>query len=292
VFDAALGASSVSWSLVQAAVAAVTQACSYDRAGFGWSEGGPLPRTAGRIADELYVLLHRSGVAPPYLLVGHSFGGLVMRVFASRYRDETAGLVLLDPAHPEQWLEPDAIERLQIDRGVRLCRYGALAARFGLARVVAALVGIGALLPARAVVKVVSRGDLRREDEGILAPIWKLPPSARRPLRRFWTEEKFYRALGSQIATICDSAEEAAESARQGFGDLRLTVVSPANPDPVRLRRQNALAGLSSRGCHVIASRSGHWIPLDEPQLVIELVTQMVDAIRQPAAMHRGAAPR
>ena len=100
IFDAALGASSLSWSLVQPAVARVTRACAYDRAGFGWSERGPLPRTAGRIADELHELLTRAGVHPPYLLVGHSFGGLVMRIFASRHADDVGGLVLIEPAVP------------------------------------------------------------------------------------------------------------------------------------------------------------------------------------------------
>src|SRR5215470_15533903 len=76
IFDAALGGSSLSWSLVQPAVASFTRACSYDRAGFGWSDAGPLPRTAGRIADEWRTLLERTGVAPPFLPVGHSFGGL------------------------------------------------------------------------------------------------------------------------------------------------------------------------------------------------------------------------
>src|SRR5262245_39485585 len=85
VLDAALGASSLSWSLVQPAVAALTRCCAYDRAGFGWSEAGPLPRTADRLADELHVLLQNASVPPPYVLVGHSFGGLVVRLVASRH---------------------------------------------------------------------------------------------------------------------------------------------------------------------------------------------------------------
>src|SRR5688572_31116825 len=98
VFDAALGGSSLSWSLVHPAIARLTHACSYDRAGFGWSEAGPLPRTAGRIADELYALVQRASVRPPYVLVGHSFGGLVMRLLAVRHPADVAGLVLIEPA--------------------------------------------------------------------------------------------------------------------------------------------------------------------------------------------------
>ena len=84
-----------------------------------------MPRTAGRVADELRALLERGGVAPPFVLVGHSFGGLVMRIFAARHRADVAGLVLVDPAHPEDWVTPAPKEQIKIDRGVRLCRYGA-----------------------------------------------------------------------------------------------------------------------------------------------------------------------
>src|SRR5436189_6420315 len=101
VFDSALCGSSLSWALLQPEIAAMTRACSYDRAGFGWSDAGPMPRTAGRIADELDVLLRRAGEVPPYVLVGHSFGALVMRVFAARHRADVAGLVLIEPAFPE-----------------------------------------------------------------------------------------------------------------------------------------------------------------------------------------------
>ena len=85
MFDAALAGSSISWTYVLPAVAEFTRACAYDRAGFGKSDRGPLPRTAGRLADELHTLLRTSGEPPPYVLVGHSFGGLVTRIFAARY---------------------------------------------------------------------------------------------------------------------------------------------------------------------------------------------------------------
>jgi pimeloyl-ACP methyl ester carboxylesterase len=280
VFDAALGGSSISWTLVQPAIAHLTHACTYDRAGFGWSDAGLMPRTAGRAATELRELLHRAGVPPPYLLVGHSFGGLVMRIFATRYRDETGGLVLVDPAHPEDWVKPAPKEQRQIDRGVRLCRHGAVATRFGLARMVAALVSLGALAPARALVALVSRGGLKREDEAILAPIWKLPPEARPPLRYFWTQRKFFDALGSQIQSICTSAAEVLDASADGYGDLPLVTISSTNPGDYRLRQQEALARLSSRGEHIIAPNSGHWVPLDQPEVVIDSIVRMISMVR------------
>jgi pimeloyl-ACP methyl ester carboxylesterase len=281
ILDAALGASSLSWTLVQPALANITRACSYDRAGFGWSDAGPLPRTAGRIADELHDLLRRDAVPQPYLLVGHSFGGLIMRLFASRHPNEVAGLVLIEPAIPEEWVNPTEAQRALIARGVRLCGYGATAARRGLAQLVSVLVRLGALGVARLVVSLVSRGGLRREDEGILAPVWKLPPEARHVLRQMWTQPKFFDALGSQIETICQSAAEVIRSGPESYDAVPLIVISSARSDERRLRADAALAQRSTRGRHVLAPDSGHWVPLDAPQVVIDSIAGMVAEIRR-----------
>ncbi|MBI2189697.1 MAG: alpha/beta fold hydrolase [Acidobacteria bacterium] len=280
MFDAALGASSLSWSLVLPGVAAATRACAYDRAGFGWSEPGPRPRTAGRIADELHELLRRARVPLPCVLVGHSFGGLVMRLLAARHPDVAAGLVLLEPAHPDDWAQPSEERRRLIARGVRLCGHGAVAARLGLARVVAALVSSGALGAARAIVRVVSRGGLRREDEGILAPVSKLPPDARAVLRRMWTEPRFFEALGSQIEAICESAAQVAQEAPLDYGDLPLVVLTAAAAGERRMQADAALAARSSRGRHVIVEHSGHWLPLDAPAAVVDAIVATVEDVR------------
>jgi len=276
ILDAALGGSSVSWSLVQPELAKISRVCSYDRAGFGWSDAGPIPRSAGRIADELRTLLDRAGIPPPFLPVGHSFGGLVALIFAHRFQSETAGLVLVDPAHAEDWVKPAPKEQVLIDRGVRLCRYGAVTARLGLARVVAALVGLGQLTLARGLVKVVSRGGLSQQDEAILAPVWKLPPEVRPVLSQFWTKPQFFEALGSQIESICESAAQVLEATANGFGDLPLITISSTDPGDYRVRQQNAVAKLSTRGRHIMASNSGHWVPLDQPQVVIEAVREVL----------------
>jgi pimeloyl-ACP methyl ester carboxylesterase len=279
VLDAALGGSSISWSLVQPAIAKRTRACSYDRAGLGWSDAGPMPRTAGRVADELHQLLMAAHVPPPYVLVGHSYGGFVMRIFATRYPSDVAGLILVDPAHPEDWVNPAPKELIKIERGVKLCQQGAAAARFGLARLVGALAELGAIPAARVVAKAVSRGRLSREDEGILAPLWKLPPLSRRPLRQFWAKAKFYEALRSHIETVPISAAETLGAEVDGYGDLPLITISSTDPGDYRLRQQEALARLSTRGEHIIASNSGHWIPLDQPAVVIEAIEKLIDEL-------------
>ncbi len=96
ILEAGLGAYSVDWGLVQPAVAAKTRICSYDRAGYAWSEKGPEPRGLGTSAAELHQLLQRAGVRPPYVLVGQSWGGRIVRVFAHAHPNEVAGMVLID----------------------------------------------------------------------------------------------------------------------------------------------------------------------------------------------------
>ena len=280
ILDAALGASSLSWSLVQPAVSAVTRCCAYDRAGFGWSDAGPLPRTADRICDELRLLLQHAAVPAPYVLVGHSFGGLVVRLFAARHPGLVAGIVLIEPAIPEDWIDPSADRRLLIARGVRLCRYGGWAARAGLARVVTSLVSGGAFEAARMLVKIISRGGLRRADEEILSPIWRLPAGARAVLQQMWTQPKFFQALGSQIENIAAGASAVLREGDESLRDLPLVVMTASSADEGRLKADAALAARSRRGRHVLVPGCGHWIPLDAPQAVIDAIEAMIRTVR------------
>jgi len=278
IFDAALGASSLSWSLVQPRVAEFTRACSYDRAGFGFSEAGPLPRTVTRIATELHELMRRTPIDPPYVLVGHSFGAFTMRVYAQRFPEDVAGLVLVDPAHPEEWMTVDAAEAQRLARGVTLCRQGARLARLGFARGLSWLVRTGALDAARACVGMVTRGRLRPEDEQILAPVHRLPPEVQPLLHRIWTRPEFFEALGSQIEFVGESAATVAETGP--FGDLPLVVMSAAGTRAERARMHETAARLSTHGRHVLVENTGHWIPLDQPEAVTDVIRKMVFNLR------------
>ncbi len=103
ILDAGGGLFSSEWVFVQSHIAQFTKVCSYDRAGTGWSEESPLPRSIENIVKELHELLQRAGVQPPYILVGHSLGGINMRMYADTYPDEVFGLVLVDSSHELQY---------------------------------------------------------------------------------------------------------------------------------------------------------------------------------------------
>jgi len=128
----------VSWSLVQPEVARFARVCSYDRAGYGWSDEGPMPRTADEIARELHTLLHNAGVNPPYVLAGHSLGGYVIRCFRGMYPNEVAGMVLVDPSQEDMnALMPDDLRRAyqaQIDQLKHFAPFFSLLARLGIIR--------------------------------------------------------------------------------------------------------------------------------------------------------------
>ncbi|MGC2362616.1 MAG: alpha/beta fold hydrolase [Candidatus Cybelea sp.] len=132
VFDQGWGDWSPAWAVVQPQVATFTRACSYDRAGYGFSEPGPTPRTSVRVAEELHAALHNAGISPPYILVAAAFGSYGMRVFADRYMPEVAGIVLSDAddgdVEPAKWQMRDRNDIPRLVAGMRRCR-DALASR-------------------------------------------------------------------------------------------------------------------------------------------------------------------
>ena len=104
VMDSGLGGTVLDWQLVQPEVAQFARVCTYDRAGMGWSEPGAQPRTSQQIVEELHALLGNAGVQGPYVLVGHSFGGTNVQLYASQYPNEVAGMVLDDAATEDEML--------------------------------------------------------------------------------------------------------------------------------------------------------------------------------------------
>lgn len=138
VFEAGGGEMSSNLGLLTPAVARTTRICTYDRAGRGWSEPDPTPSTGSRIASDLHALLHRSGISGPFVLAGHSFGGLYVQSFAAQYPDEVAGLVLVDSTAPRAASEDQGGSVEPLHRAAALL---SSVARFGLARLIASVTG-------------------------------------------------------------------------------------------------------------------------------------------------------
>ena len=265
VLDSALAGTSLSWSEIQPRLAELTRVVSYDRAGFGWSDASPAPRTVENMVEELDQLLSSAGVEAPYVLVGHSYGGWVAQLYASRHRKRIAGVILVDSPHPKDWMDPDQAQASRVARGARLARRAAWCARFGLMRLMFLLerVGVGVF------------GEHGRVAE----LLGKTPMAIRRQLRTFWVQPGTLEALASQIENAPASAAKVFEETFD-YGDLPLVVLTAANPDAKRLDDQLQTTALSRRGRHVVARHSGHWIPLEEPDLIVDAVRDVLESTR------------
>lgn len=121
VLEAGIGQNVLDWQKVQPEIANFAQVIAYDRGGYGWSEAGQEPRSPEQLAEDLHSLLHNAKLEPPYLLVGHRFGGIFVRVFADKYPDEVAGIVLVESSHPDvvnNEDNTDEIKRLQRNKRI------------------------------------------------------------------------------------------------------------------------------------------------------------------------------
>ncbi len=274
LLEAGLMSTVLSWTDLQRCLAGSFRVVSYDRAGLGWSDLGPMPRTADRIVDELHTLLERAGIPPPYVLVGHSFGGLTMPLFAARFPDEVAGMVLVDPVAPAEW-NPPPDHDLRLTRiGAKVCRRAALLARFGLIRFVAFLLTTGGKKAASYLVRLISRGT--PANAGSVSSPWfsALPANERAMASVFWVQPKFALTIASQLENLPVSAGSVGQFAN--FSDKAVVILS-AHTAPERRRLEHAsMAERLRQGEHVSAGKSNHWIMQEEPDLVIRAIEKVI----------------
>jgi len=277
VFDAGLANWSQIWGLVQPVVARTTRACSYDRAGLGFSDAATRPGTSANIADDLHRLLHAAQIDPPYLLVGHSYGGMNVRLYADLYRDEVAGLVLDDPSHEEHRQRSIAADP---DAGLaaRFAAERAEADRSGLACLAAARAGF---VPGTAIdTECISSGRNLRYSLTINAVYQRLQRQPGFLQARLWEDQAYDLDSPAQLM-----------AARRSYGDLPLVVLtralseSPSGlPEDARgdltVALHEDLAGLSTRGIHRIVPDSSHDIHLDQPQAVIDAILDVLAQAR------------
>ncbi len=267
---------SISWSRVQPEIAKIVRVCSYDRAGFGWSDSGPLPRTGERMAEELHQLLTRGGTAGPYLLVGHSLGGFIARLYRKSYPNEVVGIVLVDAGHERQY------EQEELKKFVASGKTA-----FPVIRAITT-VGLTRLLMWLDVVPPF----FSKQEEPVSSEIRPL-------LRAGWMQTRYFKTMADEGAAL---EETCVQVGRAGLlGDLPLIVLTATGPtwwpdmppdiDPVEFRQmwlqlQTDLTKLSANSRQIFADHSSHFINIDQPDLIIDAIHQMVDIVRQTPAAH------
>ena len=264
VLEAGLADALDTWRGLQPDIARFARVCSYDRAGYGYSESGPMPRTSDRIASELHAALLSAGEKPPYLLVGHSFGGFNVRVFNGKYSDQVKGLVLIDATQEDQYrLLPRAWSNLSaatLRRAQRQAFWAPLYIDLGIARL-----------------------QLQLQGQQV-SPVF--------------LQSKYLKARTSEFENIQVSAEQARRA--DHIGDKPLMVLTASRVIDAGLRAalseedqmayeqtwvgdlQLRLARLSTLGRRVVVADSGHDMPSDRPDAIVTAVRKLCVSQNQP----------
>lgn len=252
VLEFGLDGSYLDWFFVQPKLAGFTRVCSYDRAGYGWSDSSPKPRLPSVMAEELRTLLLRAGEKPPFILVGHSFGAFDVLMFAKRYPDEVRGVVLVDGSHPDELFPFYLKKKIWI-------RFMQFTMPFGL-------------------------------------PRWRKwcatgPADAGGVRQAIACRSKPFATHYEQWSAFQDAAEEVRRLG--SLGDTPLVVISrdpdraPDASDPIYGKREEhwkqlqlSLAKLSTDSVHLIAKGSGHSVPNDRPDIIVDALRQLAERLQ------------
>lgn len=271
VLESGISASSLNWRAVQGEISKFARVCSYERTGLGWSELCEADCTPSSLAAQLHALLQASGVPGPYLLVGHSFGALVVGAFAARWPDETIGLVLVDPLDPAEWTPVSDEQRRMIAHGIALSRRGALAANVGVVRLCLSLLMAGSRALPRLAAKLWS-GRASVVTDRIAGQVRKMPAETWPLVAMHWKQPKCFEGMARHFECLERSI---AEMSNAPVLNIPVTIlVGTQNEHPADPREY--AKKVSPRAKLVYASRSGHWIQLDEPELVVRAVKELL----------------
>jgi pimeloyl-ACP methyl ester carboxylesterase len=273
VLDAGNAEFSLTWALVQPKVAEFARVCAYDRAGLGWSEPGPNPRSAPKIVEELHAMLAQAGEEPPYVLVGHSMGGVYARLYAHAHPEQVAGMVLVDAGHGDEENRFSGALAKQASLSYTMMPW--------MFRLLRALNAIG--LPLFPSGKV---------EGGWPSPIPE--PVREIYLGVIFAGTRHFRAASQESASIRNSFAAARAAQRAGLGEMPLAVLWPAenvdqpvaSEDAKQLQSvtdelQHELAALSTNGRPVRVPDCGHHIQIDQPDVVVEAIRSVVHAVER-----------
>jgi pimeloyl-ACP methyl ester carboxylesterase len=273
ILESGIGASSLSWANVQPGIAAFTRVISYDRAGLGWSACPRVPRSVPAMVDELGSLLARVNAAPPYVLVGHSFGGLLVRAYAGLYPREVSGLVLVDPVSIAAWKNCSESDLQRLRLGARLAKRGAWLARVGVVRAaLAALVAGGRWFPKLAARSAGRRGTAAMTN--LVGEVRKLPPALWPLVRSHWSDPKCFRSLAEYLNCLPESAQFVAQM--PALKRIPVMILSASNATGKELEERDRWVRESGVGKHIAIRDAGHWLHLETPQVVVGAVQEVI----------------
>lgn len=278
ILEAGLGGDTISWATVHPLIAAKTKTCAYDRAGLGFSDGSNRPSTVRNSTEDLHALLKAANVPPPYVLVGHSAGGMNIRVFADRYPDEVVGMVAVDVSHEDQSTRSWAIEapgqQEKWDAGLKDLETCAEHAKKGLVK--------GSPEYKKCVTDLGPR-DPRFSD------------AINDAQERMASTARWQAAFASEQRAVFYASADETRATRKSFGSIPIIALTHA-PYPKRkdetqeLRNartllweamHNEVAAMSTRGINIIVPGTGHEIQFDKPQVVVDAVSQALHIARE-----------
>lgn len=271
LLEAGLTENHLTWSLVQPEMARFTRVLSYDRAGLGWSDPSPRPRTSTVIVDELQRLLHAAGIGGPFILVGASLGGIHVRTFANRHPQQVAGMVLVDSVHDSYWrrMSDETYQAVRRSQALELEDFKTLAA----------------MTPAR-LQKTLNARRRRGEKSPFPPEVQALIADRQRP-------ETMTGAV-RELAAL-EIISTMTQDGNFFLGDTPLVILTAGviEPDASLSEEQNAevdrvwaalqreMLSFSNHGRQVVVEDSGHSIQVDQPQAVIAAVRSLVEACRR-----------
>ncbi len=266
ILEAGLCASSLNWRALQNELAPFVRVVSYDRAGLGWSDpaqGAPTPET---LAIELMKMLEAAAINGPYILVGHSFGAFVIQSFTQLFPEAVTGVVLLDPLRAEHWWPLTKKNERLLRNGLRLTRRASTLARLGILRAAIALYRGGLRSVPRAL-NSAAAGKQTHALERVTEQVSKLPRELWDIIAAHWTDPQFFKTLIAYLEALPNNAFDMAHSA-----PIENVPVAIITGDKNEMVAPSSLRTIAPDANHIRAVRSGHWIHLDEPQLVAGVI--------------------
>ncbi|MFD1608737.1 alpha/beta hydrolase [Oceanobacillus luteolus] len=247
ILDAGLSCCSLDWYHIQPELSKFTKVLSFDRAGYGWSSRSNLPYTSEDVVDDLIYVLDELELKPPYVLVGHSFGGLNMRLFASKFPEKVTSLILIDAVHENRYMSDvwDTNRKKSYRKNLNLFRFGYITSGIGIPKLLKQPVG---------------RKYLPEPYQKYADYVGYLPKSYEAVYKEFLYSER--------SALLVKNAVKLRE-------DLPAIVISSNNQDPTWVEYQNQLSRLTKKTIQ-IKTNNNHFIHLENPDLIIDTIKGIV----------------